>query len=68
MKEAYSHQGTGNQNWREQAIRFLLKHTTAFRDAIEHFVDSYWVQDATQEENLDLFETYQDEYLTATIS
>lgn len=45
-------------NWRDQAINYLLRHTQATRQIIEHFVNLHWLEDATDEENLDQFEIY----------
>lgn len=62
MNKLYSQQDGFRETAREGAIRFLLKHTNAFRDAIEHFVDTHWQEQADWDENLDRFETYMENY------
>lgn len=49
---------TGCAHWRDQAINYLLRHTRATHQIIEHFVNLHWLEDATDEENLDQFEMY----------
>lgn len=48
-------------NWRERAVKYLHKYTRAMRDVIERFVELFWDQDATDEENLMAFENYESE-------
>ena len=55
-------QSDNQPNWRENAIQFLIKNTHALQDFIEHFVSLYWQHDATDDENLENFETYHAEY------
>lgn len=63
MKKPYSSQDSdATGNWRERAVRFLLKHSNALRGTIEHFVDCHWHDDASDEENLDNFEMYLSEF------
>jgi len=52
-------------DWRSNAIQFLTKQTCACDDTINHFVNNYWQQDVSDEENLEFFETYQAEYQQA---
>ena len=52
-------------NWRENAIKFLIDNTQALCGTIEHYVSMYWQVDATDEENLESFETYHAEYQQA---
>ena len=50
--------GTDCTHWRTRAISYLLRHTRATRQIVEHFVNLHWLEDATDEENLDQFEMY----------
>ena len=52
-------------DWRENAVQFLTDNTKALRDSIEHFVDHHWQRDITDDENLEYFQTYQEEYQQA---
>lgn len=47
---------------REQAIDFLQRRTNALRDVIERFVDLDWDPEASDEENLERFDTYLAEF------
>ena len=49
----------------EGAVKFLRKNTRAMRDVIERFVELFWDQNASDEENLAAFEYYEDELQTA---
>lgn len=46
------------------AIEFLLNNTHALQDVIERFVELYWQNDISEEENLVLFEEYENEMQT----
>lgn len=49
----------------ERAVKYLRKNTRAMRNVIERFVELFWDQDATEEENLMAFECYENELQTA---
>ena len=49
--------------WRGQAIRYLLRHSRATSQIVEHFVEHHWQRDLTNEENLDQFETYRSDMM-----
>ena len=51
----------------EGAVNFLRKNTRATRDVIERFVELFWDQNASDEENLVAFECYEDELQTARL-
>lgn len=48
-------------DWRGQAVAYLRRHTRAMRDCIERFVELFWDQDISDEENLLAFENYEAE-------
>ena len=52
-------------DWRTRAVKYLYRYTRAMRDVIERFVELFWDQDATDEENLMAFENYESELETA---
>lgn len=52
-------------DWRTRAVKYLQRYTRAMRDVIERFVELFWDQDATDEENLMAFEHYESELETA---
>ncbi len=62
MNTHYPLQRDAPGNWWERAIQYLLEHTNALLDAIEHFVGRHWLDDASDEENLDSFQMYLSEY------
>lgn len=49
--------------WRERAIELLQRKTKACLDLILSFVNEYWQNLASDEENLHDFEVYESEYL-----
>lgn len=49
----------------ERAVNYLRKNTRAMRDVIERFVELFWDQNASDQENLVAFECYEDELQTA---
>lgn len=49
--------------WRERAIELLQCKTNACLDLILSFVNEYWQNLASDEENLHYFEVYESEYL-----
>lgn len=49
--------------WRERAIELLQRKTKACLDLILSFVNEYWQNLASDEENLHYFEVYESEYL-----
>lgn len=51
-------------DWRTRAVKYLHRYTRAMRDVIERFVELFWDQDATDEENLRAFEYYESELET----
>ena len=51
--------------WRERAVAYLCRHTRAMRAVIERFVDLFWNQDISDEENLLAFESYEAELQSA---
>lgn len=52
-------------DWRARAVKYLRQYTRAIRDVIERFVELFWDQEATDEENLAAFENYESELETA---
>lgn len=52
-------------DWRTRAVKYLQQYTRAMRDVIERFVELFWDQDVTEEENLIAFENYESELETA---
>lgn len=48
--------------WRERAIDLLQRKTNACLDAINSFVEMYWQNLLSDEENFYNFETYRSEY------
>ena len=54
----------GCADWRDRAIHFLLKYTDASQETIEHFVKTHWHHDASDDDNLDQFETYHSELVS----
>lgn len=51
--------------WDERAIQYLRKNTSAKQDVMERFVELFWDQDATEEDNLMAFQYYENELQTA---
>lgn len=51
--------------WKERAIELLQRKTKACLDLILSFVNEYWQNLASDEENLHNFEVYESEYLEA---
>lgn len=49
--------------WRERAIELLQRKTKACLDLILSFVNEYWQNLESDEENLHYFEVYESEYL-----
>lgn len=49
--------------WRERAIELLQRKTKACLDLILSFVNEYWQNLESDEENLHNFEVYESEYL-----
>lgn len=49
--------------WKERAIELLRRKTRACLDLILSFVNEYWQNLASDEENLHYFEVYESEYL-----
>lgn len=49
--------------WKERAIELLQRKTKACWDLILSFVNEYWQNLASDEENLHNFEVYESEYL-----
>lgn len=49
--------------WKERAIELLRRKTKACLDLILSFVNEYWQNLASDEENLHNFEVYESEYL-----
>lgn len=49
--------------WKERAIKMLQRKTKACLDLILSFVNEYWQNLASDEENLHNFEVYESEYL-----
>lgn len=49
--------------WKERAIKMLRRKTKACLDLILSFVNEYWQNLASDEENLHNFEVYESEYL-----
>lgn len=49
--------------WRERAIELLQRKTKACLDLIISFVNEYWQNLESDEENLHYFEVYESEYL-----
>lgn len=52
-------------DWRTRSVKYLRQYTRAMRDVIERFVELFWDQEATDEENLAAFENYESELETA---
>ena len=50
---------------RTRAVKYLQQYTRAMRDVIERFVELFWDQEVTDEENLIAFENYESELETA---
>lgn len=48
-------------DWREKAVSYLTRHTSAMIDEIEHYVTCLWIEDYSKEENLSLFKEYHSE-------
>ena len=48
-----------------QYEKYLQQYTRAMRDVIERFVELFWDQEVTDEENLIAFENYESELETA---
>lgn len=51
--------------WRERAVAYLCRHTRAMQAVIERFVDLFWDQNISDEENLLAFENYEAELQNA---
>ena len=47
--------------WRERAVAYLRRHTRAMWDSIERFVELFWDQNISDEENLLAFQNYEAE-------
>lgn len=48
-------------DWRGQAGAYLRRHTRAMWDSIERFVELFWDQNISDEENLLAFQNYEAE-------
>lgn len=51
--------------WRERAVAYLRRHTRAMQAVIERFVNLFWDQDISDEDNLLAFENYEAELQNA---
>lgn len=63
MSEEQLQELAENGEWKERAIELLQRKTEACLDLIFSFVEGYWQNLASDEENLHNFEVYEAEYL-----